>query len=125
MEEEEARRLQRKLREEVDEEDYGFTALEDATQDEVSDPLEEKQPSSSSTSGKSKATLVRELERTSPESLALAWDFQAAAEDLVRVEQALVRYVLRPTLQTRSLTLLCEKQISQRPRTRTHAPSSS
>ncbi|KIO18683.1 hypothetical protein M407DRAFT_31668 [Tulasnella calospora MUT 4182] len=92
MEEEEARRLQRKAREQIAEEDYGldFARNLDAEVEEY-DVLKEVDPSPSTSAvpAKSKAVLLKELERSDPASLALARDWESVAEDVVRVEAAL------------------------------------
>lgn len=92
MEEEEARRLQRKAREQLSEEDYGLDFARNSTSEvEENDILKELEtlPSTSSAPPKSKAMLLKELERSDPASLALARDWERVAEDVVRIEAAL------------------------------------
>lgn len=97
MEEEEARRLQRKAREQIAEEDYGLDFARNlAAEVEELDVLKEVDPSPSTSTvpAKSKTVLLKELERSDPASLALARDWENVAEDVVRVEAALKRFVL-------------------------------
>ncbi|KAG8910952.1 hypothetical protein FRC00_007267, partial [Tulasnella sp. 408] len=96
MEEEEARRLQRKAREQIAEEDYGldFARNLDVEVEEL-DVLKEVDPSPSTSTvpAKSKMVLLKELERSDPASLALTRDWENVAEDVVRIEAALKRFL--------------------------------
>lgn len=92
--EQEVRRLQKKTREEISEEDYGLGDENELGVDEDSDFLKEldkvdEQP----VEKKDKKTLLKELELKSPETLALAREWEDIASDVVRVEEALERWV--------------------------------
>lgn len=95
-EEQEVKRLQGKMKEEIGEEDYGLAEGDDLGNDEgVVDLLSENDPfEQAPMQTKDKKTLLKELEVKSPETLALAREWEDIAYDVVRVEQALQRCVL-------------------------------
>ncbi|KAG8875220.1 hypothetical protein FRB97_001823 [Tulasnella sp. 331] len=92
-EEQEVKRLQGKMREEIGEEDYGLADGDGVGGDEGAvdflgedDPVEKVHHQA-----KDKKTLLKELEVKSPETLALAREWEDIAYDVVRVDQALQR----------------------------------
>ncbi|KAG9003730.1 hypothetical protein FRB93_010951 [Tulasnella sp. JGI-2019a] len=90
-EEQEVRRLQGKMREEISEEDYGVVEVDDVAMGEgVNDFFKDdglaEQPV---VPKKDKKTLLKELEVKSPETLALAREWEDIAQEVVRVEKAL------------------------------------
>ncbi|RDB18037.1 Uncharacterized protein C3B8.09 [Hypsizygus marmoreus] len=90
LEEQEAKRLQSKMREEMGDDDFG---LEDALdienmedRDELSEPthVAERLP-------QDKKLLLRHLEKTSPETLALARDWEDTAENITKTRAKLAQ----------------------------------
>ncbi|KAG8903132.1 hypothetical protein FRB99_003675, partial [Tulasnella sp. 403] len=88
MEEQEAKRLQLRAREFIDEDDYGLAQgyeldveEDDLLREDVARPAEAVK--------QSKASLLKELEKSSPETLALAREWEYVAEDVVKVEKAI------------------------------------
>ncbi|KAG6876363.1 hypothetical protein C0993_003659 [Termitomyces sp. T159_Od127] len=89
LEEQEAKRLQSKMREEMDDEDFG---LDDAVDIEVvndNDVLAE--PTMTQQLPRDRKLLIRHLEKTSPETLALARDWEDAVETLSRTSEKIKR----------------------------------
>ncbi|KAF5369551.1 hypothetical protein D9758_002554 [Tetrapyrgos nigripes] len=97
LEEQEAKRLQSKAREDMVEDDFG---LEDPVDvhpvTSAVDPLEEVPPATMSAPPlpKDRASLLRHLEKTDPESLALAGDWTETAENLVKTREKIQRHVV-------------------------------
>ncbi|KAG6895790.1 hypothetical protein C0992_012577, partial [Termitomyces sp. T32_za158] len=86
LEEQEAKRLQNKMREEMEDGDFG---LGDAVDIEVvndNDVLAEPTPTVTQLP-QDRKLLIRHLEKTSPETLALARDWQDAVETLARTQE--------------------------------------
>ncbi|THV05235.1 hypothetical protein K435DRAFT_826449 [Dendrothele bispora CBS 962.96] len=90
LEEEEVKRLQKKARDDMGEDDFG---LEDSTDIQPSaipaDPLEEPPVTTGPSLPQDKGSLLRHLEKTDPESLALARDWTDTAENLIKTRQKL------------------------------------
>ncbi|KDQ21628.1 hypothetical protein BOTBODRAFT_208901 [Botryobasidium botryosum FD-172 SS1] len=90
LEEMEARRLQAKSKELITEDDYGLAdvdAVEDAVEPEVN-PLDDVALDlAPQLLSKDKASLLRHLELTSPETLALAREWEDIANEVVKTEQ--------------------------------------
>ncbi|KAG8921241.1 hypothetical protein FRC02_000366 [Tulasnella sp. 418] len=94
LEEKEVKRLQIKTREALHEDDYGLVDLvvEDETENnekDVWDDREEPKSATSTVQKKSKEELIRQLEIQSPETLALARDWEDVISSIQSVEQAL------------------------------------
>ncbi|GLB38447.1 putative sas10 C-terminal domain [Lyophyllum shimeji] len=91
LEEQEARRLQSKMREEMADADFGLdTALEVENVQETDDLLEPA-PVVVESLPLDKKLLLRHLEKTSPETLALARDWEDTVENLTKTQEKLVR----------------------------------
>ncbi|THH09523.1 hypothetical protein EW145_g1944 [Phellinidium pouzarii] len=91
MEEQEAKRLQAKLREVMHEEDFGFgEALQNTIDSSAADnfwkPVEK--PTVAAV-GSDKMSILRHLEKTSPETLALAQEWEDVARSIMKTEQKL------------------------------------
>ncbi|KDR82716.1 hypothetical protein GALMADRAFT_238215 [Galerina marginata CBS 339.88] len=91
LEEQEARRLQSKTREELKDDDFGLNdnpELENKPNpDELVDPI----PLSILSVGTDKKSLLRHLEKTSPEALALARDWDDTAYSLQRTQERIAK----------------------------------
>jgi len=91
MEEQEAKRLQAKARDTMIDDDFGLTDVADAGAAEQEDDLEEPVPFVQLQSlPQDKQGLLRHLEKTNPEALALAGDWDSAARLLIRTQQQIV-----------------------------------
>ncbi|KAG6890791.1 hypothetical protein C0995_003224 [Termitomyces sp. Mi166 len=87
LEEQEAKRLQSKMREEMQDNDFG---LDDALNTEVGDDtdgLVEPTPTATQRLPQDKKLLIRHLEKTSPETLALARDWEDAVGTLTKTQE--------------------------------------
>ena len=89
LEEQEARRLQSKARETMDDDDFG---LADVAEEEAEDLLEEEEPVAPELP-QDKLSLLRHIAKTSPETLALANDWEDTAARVVRAQEKLQKYV--------------------------------
>ncbi|KIJ55354.1 hypothetical protein M422DRAFT_239973 [Sphaerobolus stellatus SS14] len=87
MEEQEAKRLQAKMRDGMDDGDFGL----DDVAEIIEDDIEEKDVTSSnaipSDTPLDKESAIRRLEKTSPETLALAREWDDVAHDLLEVQE--------------------------------------
>ncbi|KAJ7645454.1 Sas10 C-terminal domain-containing protein [Mycena polygramma] len=83
LEEQEAKRLQAKSRDAMGDDDFG---LDDVVEDIPMDAPEDPAPSTEAAPQDAKS-LIRHLEKTSPETLALARDWEDTAEALVKTRQ--------------------------------------
>ncbi|KAI0338936.1 hypothetical protein BDW22DRAFT_1401037 [Trametopsis cervina] len=91
MEEQEAKRLQAKAREAMVDEDFGLADLTLADAMEQEGDFDEPVPSVQLQSlPQDKQGLLRHLQKTSPETLALAGDWDSAARILIRTQQQIV-----------------------------------
>ncbi|KIK69636.1 hypothetical protein GYMLUDRAFT_236138 [Collybiopsis luxurians FD-317 M1] len=89
LEEEEARRLQAKSRDDMNDEDFG---LEDPIEVKVTadtDVMEDVQTPAAKPDLQDKAAILHHLQKTDPESLALAGDWTDSANSLVKIKQKL------------------------------------
>ncbi|KAK7469116.1 something about silencing protein 10 [Stygiomarasmius scandens] len=89
LEEQEAKRLQAKARDDMVEDDFGLEDPVDVQPGTLeADPLQEVAPTIPSSSlPQDKESLLRHLEKTDPESLALARDWTDTAESLVKTRE--------------------------------------
>ncbi|KZV73735.1 hypothetical protein PENSPDRAFT_749962 [Peniophora sp. CONT] len=88
LEEQEARRLQSKAREALDDDDFGLGDVVEAVEEDVEDPLEEPEPTVTDIP-QDKLSLLRHLAKASPETLALANDWEDTAARVVRAQEKL------------------------------------
>lgn len=87
LEEQEARKLQLKARDAIDEGDFGLgEGLEPASDAEVEDSLEEQSRPLIDASSNDKTTILQHLERENPEALALARDWDDTARNLIEIQ---------------------------------------
>ncbi|KAG1829792.1 Sas10 C-terminal domain-containing protein [Suillus variegatus] len=87
LEEQEARKLQLKARDDIDEGDFGLgEGLEPASDAEVEDSLEEQSRPLIDASSNDKTTILQHLERENPEALALARDWDDTARNLIEIQ---------------------------------------
>lgn len=87
QEEQEARKLQLKARDAIDEGDFGLgEGLEPASDAEVEDSLEEQSRPLIDASSNDKTTILQHLERENPEALALARDWDDTARNLIEIQ---------------------------------------
>ncbi|KAL5501422.1 SAS10 [Sanghuangporus vaninii] len=93
MEEQEARRLQAKLRAPMREEDFGYSeALQNASLVDlkpVDDFWKPEKSVPATTVGADKVSILRHLQRTNPETLALAFEWEDIARSVVKTEKKL------------------------------------
>ncbi|KII86949.1 hypothetical protein PLICRDRAFT_43637 [Plicaturopsis crispa FD-325 SS-3] len=88
LEEQEARRLQAKMREAMAEDDFGLgDDVEDVSRATDADALLEPVPGPREQLPQDKKSLIRHLEKTSPETLSLARDWEETAYNLVKTQQ--------------------------------------
>ncbi|PPQ89658.1 hypothetical protein CVT25_013845 [Psilocybe cyanescens] len=91
LEEQEAKRLQNKMREEMKDDDFGLDDnpdLDKATEtDYILDPMSSVLPSP----GTDKKSLLRHLEKTSPEALALARDWDETVRNLQKTRDRITK----------------------------------
>ncbi|KAI0084824.1 Sas10 C-terminal domain-containing protein [Irpex rosettiformis] len=88
MEEQEAKRLQAKLRESMADEDFGLGDIAEADIDEQTGEFEEPAPSVQLQSlPQDKHGLLRHLQKTNPEALALAGDWDNTARQLIKIQE--------------------------------------
>ncbi|KAF7291602.1 hypothetical protein HMN09_01251300 [Mycena chlorophos] len=80
LEEQEARRLQSKTRDSMQDDDFGLDDV--AAEPILIDPIEEEQAAVVESIPQDPQALIRHLEKTNPESLALARDWEETAERL-------------------------------------------
>ncbi|VDB91904.1 unnamed protein product [Peniophora sp. CBMAI 1063] len=89
LEEQEARRLQSKARETLDDDDFGLgDVVEVVVEEDAEDLLEEPEPVAADLS-QDKLSLLRHLAKDSPETLALANDWEDTAARVVRAQEKL------------------------------------
>ncbi|KAG2100395.1 Sas10 C-terminal domain-containing protein [Suillus discolor] len=87
LEEQEARKLQLKARDAIDEGDFGLgEGLEQASDAEAEDSLEEHSQPLIDASSNDKTTILQHLERENPEALALARDWDDTARNLIEIQ---------------------------------------
>ncbi|KAF4617526.1 hypothetical protein D9613_006056 [Agrocybe pediades] len=87
LEEQESKRLQAKMREEMADDDFGLADIPDLeTTNELEQPVEEAEVNIPDPSS-DKKTLLRHLEKTSPEALALARDWDDTVQSLEKTRQ--------------------------------------
>ncbi|KAG2057760.1 hypothetical protein BDR06DRAFT_951389 [Suillus hirtellus] len=87
LEEQEARKLQLKARDAIDEGDFGLgEGLEPASDAEVEDSSEEQSRPLIDASSNDKTTILQHLERENPEALALARDWDDTAHNLIEIQ---------------------------------------
>ncbi|KAK0221994.1 Sas10 C-terminal domain-containing protein [Armillaria fumosa] len=92
LEEQEARRLQAKMRQDMTDDDFGLNDPIDLTIDAESiDVLAEPRPQAVQQLPLDNASLIRHFERTDPESLALARDWTDTAQSLVKTKEKIAR----------------------------------
>ncbi|CAL1712744.1 unnamed protein product [Somion occarium] len=89
MEEQEAKRLQLKTRDAMADDDFGLDDVVDTITDVVEDILEDPVAAVSLPLPQDKEGLLRHLEKTSPESLALARDWDDTARMLIKAQTKL------------------------------------
>ncbi|KAJ7459761.1 Sas10 C-terminal domain-containing protein [Mycena latifolia] len=83
LEEQEAKRLQAKARDAMDDDDFGLDdVVEPITMDEIEDAAPQIEPIP-----QDPKSAIRHLEKTSPETLALARDWEDTAESLTKTRQ--------------------------------------
>ncbi|KAF9468556.1 Sas10 C-terminal domain-containing protein [Collybia nuda] len=102
LEEQEARRLQGKIREDMKEEDFGLGDIPNLEGQEEMDPLMEPASAAMTPFPQDPKLLVRHLEKTSPETLALARDWQDTVQDL---EESALYIKAKESKDTDALTL--------------------
>nr|GAT58777.1 predicted protein [Mycena chlorophos] len=85
LEEQEARRLQSKTRDSMQDDDFGLDDV--AAEPILIDPIEEEQAAVMESVPQDPQALIRHLEKTNPESLALARDWEETAERLTETRQ--------------------------------------
>ncbi|KAG6918741.1 hypothetical protein DXG01_011932 [Tephrocybe rancida] len=91
LEEQEAKRLQSKMREDMDDSDFGLADMADAELAEEADGLAEPTPVIVQPLPHDKKLVLRHLEKTSPETLALARDWEEAIESLAKTKERIQR----------------------------------
>ncbi|KAG7443110.1 uncharacterized protein BT62DRAFT_351623 [Guyanagaster necrorhizus] len=92
LEEQEARRLQAKMRQDMTDDDFGLNDPIDLTKDaENNDALAEPRPPAVQQLPLNNASLIRHFERTDPESLALARDWTDTAQNLIKTKEKITR----------------------------------
>ncbi|KAF8527529.1 Sas10 C-terminal domain-containing protein [Hysterangium stoloniferum] len=94
MEEREARRLQARMRDDMLDEDYGLSDVVDLVGDNAHGDfavIEAKETSTAVPETIDKVAALHRLEKTSPETLALAREWDDVARELLRVQQRLDR----------------------------------
>ncbi|OCB87764.1 hypothetical protein A7U60_g5087 [Sanghuangporus baumii] len=93
MEEQEARRLQAKLRAPMREEDFGYSeALQNASSVDlkpVDDFWKPEKSVHATAVGADKVSILRHLQRTNPEALALAFEWEDVARSVIKTEKKL------------------------------------
>ncbi|KAF8908932.1 Sas10 C-terminal domain-containing protein [Gymnopilus junonius] len=87
LEEQEAKRLQAKAREELTEDDFGLADSPELEKRTESDEFLEPVPSALPALGTDKQSLLRHLEKSNPEALALARDWDDTARNLEKTRQ--------------------------------------
>ncbi|KAF5338889.1 hypothetical protein D9611_008769 [Ephemerocybe angulata] len=87
LEEQEAKRLQAKAREDMTDEDFGLKDIIEISKDEIDFALEEPTPVTKQVLPTEPKALLRHLEKTSPEAVALARDWEDVSEKLVRAQE--------------------------------------
>ncbi|KAJ7254352.1 Sas10 C-terminal domain-containing protein [Mycena haematopus] len=87
LEEQEAKRLQTKSRDAMDDDDFG---LDDAVEAITIEAPEDSTPTEDPTPQDPKS-LLRQLEKTSPETLALARDWEDTAESLIKTREKIAK----------------------------------
>ncbi|KAJ2913921.1 hypothetical protein MD484_g6502, partial [Candolleomyces efflorescens] len=87
LEEQEAKRLQAKAREDLNDEDFGLNDIVEIQKDDIDLALEEPKPASAPVLPTDPKDLLRYLERTNPETVALARDWEDTTEKLLRAQE--------------------------------------
>ncbi|KAG5651237.1 hypothetical protein H0H81_009357 [Sphagnurus paluster] len=91
LEEQEAKRLQSKMREEMTDADFGLEDIIDLVVGQETDELAEPTPVAVQPLPTDKKLLLRHLEKTSPETLALARDWDESIESLAKTREKLAK----------------------------------
>ncbi|KAF5382522.1 hypothetical protein D9615_002950 [Tricholomella constricta] len=91
LEEQEAKRLQSKMREEMEDADFGLDDALDVEGVQETNELAEPMPVVVEPLPQDKKLLLRHLEKTSPEALALARDWEDTVEALAKTQQKLAK----------------------------------
>ncbi|KAH6911360.1 Sas10 C-terminal domain-containing protein [Coprinopsis sp. MPI-PUGE-AT-0042] len=86
LEEKEAKRLQSKAREHMTDEDFGLQDVVDVQRDDMDGLLDEPTPVAVPPMPTEPQDIIRHLQKTNPEALALARDWEDTAEDLLHAE---------------------------------------
>ncbi|KAH8104786.1 Sas10 C-terminal domain-containing protein [Cristinia sonorae] len=95
LEEQEAKRLQAKAREVLTEDDFGLVDITEIVVKEQDDILEESTAPSIQTLPQDKQSLLRHLEKTNAEALALARDWDDVAYTLTETQAKMDAYVFK------------------------------
>lgn len=101
LELQEARRIQGKLIDDFADNDFGFGTIEDQTEQDAMEPasLELAVPTE-------KSAIIRYLQKTNPEALALARDWDEVANNLIKLRSKIETYVLAKSLYARLMRLI-------------------
>ncbi|TEB39927.1 hypothetical protein FA13DRAFT_39381 [Coprinellus micaceus] len=87
LELQEAKRLQVKAREEMTDEDFGLKDIVEVAKDDIDIALEEPVPAAKPVLPTEPKALLRHLEKTSPEAVALARDWEDVSEKLLNYQE--------------------------------------
>ncbi|KAJ3544139.1 hypothetical protein NMY22_g2893 [Coprinellus aureogranulatus] len=91
LELQEAKRLQAKAREDMTDEDFGLKDIIEVQKDDIDLALEEPVPAAKPVLPTEPKALLRHLERTSPEAVALARDWEDVSEKLLKAQEQIKR----------------------------------